>query len=284
MRRIRLKHASGVTLLEMVVAMVLVAIVAGAAIFFTLPVRQAGDVVVRAALTDMADNALQRVGREVRLALPNSVRVKTVGAVSYLEFVPVRTGGRYRVENSGVCNGAGSDQLTFDAADDCFKSLGAIPNFAEVVTGSTDFLVLNNYGPNFSGQNVYDASPSNVRFVNSVTSNEVRVPSGTFDRKLHDSPGRRFFIGAPPVSYRCDPTGGTLTRHTGYGLLATQPDSGLPAGVQLATSVSACSFEYSASVAPHVGLLTIRLTLARGVTTGTESVSLYHAIHVNNLP
>ena len=265
--------------------MVLVAIIAGAAIFFAYPVQQAGDVVVRAALTDMADNALQRIGRDVRLALPNSVRVQTVGGVSYLEFIPVRTAGRYRVENSGACNGAGSDALTFDAADDCFKSLGAIPNFSDVVTaGSPDFLVLNNYGTSFSGQSVYDASPANVRSINGVTSNEVRFASGSFDRKLHDSPGRRFFIGAQPVSYRCDPIGGTLTRHTGYGLLSTQPDAGLPAGVQLATAVSACSFDYSESVAPHVALLTIRLTLTRAVSTGTESVSLYHAIHVNNLP
>lgn len=265
--------------------MVLLASIVGATLFFVYPVQQAGDVTVRAQLTDMADNALQRIGRDVRLALPNSIRVKTSGGVSYLEFVPLRTGGRYRAENSGLCNAAGSDALSFDTTDDCFKSLGAIPNFTEVVGGgATDFVVLNNYGKGFLGQNIYDGSPTNIRFINAVTANEVRFASGTFDRKLHESPGRRFYIAAPPVSYRCDPVGGTLSRHTGYGLLSTQPDAGLPAGAALATSVSACTFDYSEGVAPHLGLLTIRLTLSKAVSTGTESISLYHAVHVNNLP
>ena len=280
------RRTGAFTLIEMVVAISIAAIVFAAALFFAYPLVQATDVVVRAELTDMADNALQRIAREVRLALPNSVRVKTLGGVSYLEFIPLRTGGRYRAENSGLCSGAGSDALSFDAADDCFKSLGAIPNFAEVVgNGTGDFLVLNNFGNGFSGQNVYEASPANVQAIDTVTSNTVKLSSAkTFQRKLHDSPGRRFYIATPPVSFRCDPVGGTLTRHTGYTLQSSQPDSTLPAGASLATFVTACSFDYSEGVAPHVGLLTLRITLTKAVSTGSESVSLYNAIHVNNLP
>src|SRR3954470_11350502 len=87
----------GFTLIEMVVAIVLVAIVVGATVFFANPVRQAADLTTRAALTDVADNALQRIGREVRLALPNSVRSSTA---YFVEFVPVRSAGRYRAEPS----------------------------------------------------------------------------------------------------------------------------------------------------------------------------------------
>ena len=280
---------TGFTLMEMIVAISIAAVVFAATVFFAYPLRQASDVVVRAELTDMADNALQRLGREVRLALPNSVRVKTdlSGNVHYLEFIPLRTGGRYRVENSGSCNAVvTSDALRFGVGDDCFRSLGSIPNFAEVVGGgATDFLVLNNYGNNFSGQNVYEASPTNIGYISSVTASEVRLASSvTFDRKLHDSPGRRFMIGAPPVSYKCDPIAGSLTRHTGYGLQPTQPDAGLPAGASLATFVTGCAFEYTDNVAPLVGLLTVRITLAKSVSTGTEAISLYSAIHINNVP
>jgi len=111
----------------------------------------------------------------------------------------------------------------------------------------------------------------------------VLSANANFVRQLHDSPGRRFFIAGAPVTYRCDPITGRLTRHTGYGLNATQ-SSAVGVGVDIATSVSACSFDYSPDVAAHVGLLTLRLTLSRAVSTGTESVSLYHAIHVNNMP
>ena len=278
------------TLLEMVVAMVLLAIVVGATIFFANPIQQAGDVTVRAQLTDMADNALQRIGRDVRLALPNTVRVQTdVSGVSYLEFVPVRTAGRYRTSSSGVaCSGGGTDDLTFDANDACFKALGPILNSTDVVGGvGGDLLVLNNYGADFPGQNVYDSTaPVNYGSVLSASPTTVVLSSQiTFQRRLHDSPGRRFYIVSSPVTYKCDPQAGTLTRHTGYSLNATQPPPpAIPAGVTLATSVSACAFDYTAGVAAHLGLLTLRLTLSKAVSTGTESISLYHALHINNLP
>ena len=56
----------------------------------------------RARLTDAADTALRRMVRDIRLGLPNSVRVTTVGTTIYLEFLITRTGGRYRAEGGGT--------------------------------------------------------------------------------------------------------------------------------------------------------------------------------------
>lgn len=288
------RRGSGVTLLEMVVVMVLTAIVVGSVLFLAQPIQQAADVTVRAQLTDTADNALQRISRDVRLAIPNTVRVQVVGGVSYLEFVPIRAGGRYRNAATGATCASAND-LAFDSADTCFSALGTIPNAGEVV-GSNDFLVLNNYGRGFNGQNVYDdlttySGRLNYKSVTSVTGTTVVLGSHTFERRLHDSPGRRFFIAAPPVSYRCDPTTGKLTRHTGYGLYSAQPHSGaapgttiFASGAELASGVTACAFDYTEGVAAHIGLLTLRMTLSKAVTTGTEVVSLYNAVHINNVP
>jgi hypothetical protein len=45
-----------------------------------------------------------------------------------------------------------------------------------------------------------------------------------------------------------------------------------------------CSFDY-ANVGPQLGLLTMRVTLQRQLSGGaSETVSLYHAVHVNNAP
>lgn len=275
--------------------MVLTAIVVGAVLFVAYPIQQAADVTVRAQLTDTADNALQRISRDVRLAVPNTVRVQVMAGVSYLEFVPIRAGGRYRNAAAGAACSSAND-LAFDSSEACFSALGTIPNGADVV-GSNDFLVLNNYGRGFNGQNVYDDLSSysgrlNYRSVTSVTGTAVAlVGTPTFERRLHDSPGRRFFIAAPPVSYRCDPITGKLTRHTGYGLHAAQPHSGaepgttiFSSGAELASGVTACVFDYTEGVAAHIGLLTLRMTLSRAVTTGTEVVSLYNAVHINNVP
>src|SRR5258708_4704706 len=96
MRRTRpepLRRARGVTLIEMIIAMIITAIIVAMSIFFANPLQQAADVTTRAELADIADNALQRIGRDVRLALPNSVRATT----TVVEFIPVRTGGPSRV-------------------------------------------------------------------------------------------------------------------------------------------------------------------------------------------
>src|SRR4051812_3740443 len=95
---------TGVTLIELVLAMVLVGVIVGATIYFAYPIQQSVGVTVRAELTDTADHALQRIARDIRLALPNSIRDPGC-APSCIEFIPVRTAGRYRSEASGAgCN------------------------------------------------------------------------------------------------------------------------------------------------------------------------------------
>jgi MSHA biogenesis protein MshO len=311
MRRIPLKRlrraASGVTLIELVVAMVLLAIILGATIYFVYPVRQAIDITTRAELTDIADNALQRIGREVRLALPNSVRETTLGGSAFLEFLPVRTAGRYRAESSAAACGGGTDELAFDSVDDCFKSLGKLIVLDAVTTN--DFLVLSNYGAGFPNQNAYEltapttANPRNRRKITVFVDEGSRVrvefnSSVAFSRVLHESPGKRFYIvrgttATPPlpeaVTFEWNPANGTLTRRSGYDLRESQPtqatDFSGGTSALLASNVTNCTFSYQANVAAQVGLLTVRLTLAKARSDGgIETVSLYHAIHVSNVP
>lgn len=296
----RSRRESGITLIEMVVAMVAVGIILAATIFFAYPLRQAVDTTARAELTDVADNALQRIGREVRLALPNSVRVTSSGGSAYLEFIPVRTGGRYRADSSGAACGTGTDELAFDAVDACFKTIGILPDAASVT--ANDFLVLNNYGEGFAGQNAYQtAAPLNRRKIASLTNEGSPVArqvvsfvsTVAFDRSLHDSAARRFYIvngnagtALPePVTYQCTPP--TLTRRSGYTMSATQPTTFTDgSAVLLANNVASCAFDYDPNgVAARVGLLTLHLQLSKTVSSGAaETVSLYHAVHVNNVP
>jgi len=299
----------GITLIELVVAIVLIGIIVAATAYFFYPVIQSVDISARAQLSDEADNALQRVGREVRLAVPNSVRVTTSGTAQFLEFLPIRTAGRYRAEGGSVSSGTdcpanggfaapAADMLSFDVADTCFKTVGGMIDAGTITTN--DFLVFNNYGcpsPStcFTGQNAYATSGTlNYIKISAVANEGTRIrfsfASTTLDRSLHDSPGKRFYVaignGATPqpVSYVCDPTAKTLIRWSGYAMSATQPTSFSSAQAQLAGSVSGCNFDYLPNVAPQIGLLSLRLQLSRAVSTGIETVSLYHAVHVSNLP
>jgi MSHA biogenesis protein MshO len=299
----RLRRAArGVTLIELVVAIVLIGIIVAATAYFVFPMRQSTDLVVRAALTDIADNSLQRIGRDVRLALPNSVRV--AGTNKMIEFLPIRAAGRYRADSGSVSGGTncpntdaalgqpGNDQLSFDTVvDTCFKSIGSVPNANTITT--SDFLVLNNYGPGFAGQDAYATSgTSNRRQISAVASESAResisfTSASALQRLLHDSSGKRFYVISGPVSYVCDTAAGTITRYTGYSIAAAQPAPpiGATSVALIAENVTGCIFDYSANVAPQIGLLTLRVTLAKTISGGgTETVNLYHAIHVSNLP
>jgi MSHA biogenesis protein MshO len=288
----------GVTLIEMIVVMVALGIIVAAVVFFLNPVRQAVDVTVRAELTDIADNALQRIGRDARLALPNSVRVDA--SRLYLEFIPVRTAGRYRADGGEPSSGADcpatpgigapdSDQLSFDVSEQCFKSIGVLPDAAQIVAGS-DEVVLSNYGAGFAGQDAYEAAaPNRARITASLaqaTRHRLDFAARTFQRGLHDSPGKRFYVVGEPVSYVCDTAGQTLTRRWGYGFLAAQPTAfGGGSSAQIADNVAACAFDYVANVAPQLGLVTLRLTLSKATSAGTpEVITLVHAVHVRNVP
>lgn len=287
----------GVTLIELVVAIVIVGIIVAVVVFFLNPLRQATDLALRAELTDIADNALQRIGRDVKLALPNSVRPTSSGSSLFLEFVAVRTAGRYRANGGGPTiggencadDGSGipdSDQLVFDSSDTCFTSMGKLPD--PVVAGS-DQVVLNNYG--FPDQNAYQTAGTLNRAVitavdtSEVARDRVEFAATTFQRSLHESQGRRFFVISGPVTYECDTATGRIRRHAGYALAAAQPTTFGGAPALIAEHVSACAFDYTPNVSPQLGLLTLRITLQRQLSGGaTETVSLYHAVHVNNAP
>lgn len=288
------------TLIELVVTIVIVGIVVAAVTFFLTPLRQGGDLALRAELTDIADNALQRIGRDVKLALPNSVRRAAAGSSTFVEFIAVRTAGRYRAEGGGLAGGVNcdnddatlpapdNDQLSFDlpGGDRCFKTIGKLPG--TIVAGS-DQLVLNNYG--FADQDAYQTAGTlnraTITAVDTAEAGRERISFAptTFVRALHDSPGKRFFVISGPVTYECDLASGRLYRHAGYTLSSAQPTSFAGTPALVAEHVSACDFNYTPGVSAQLGLLTMRLQLQRQLFGGaSETVSLYHAVHVSNAP
>jgi MSHA biogenesis protein MshO len=290
-------RCTGVTLIELAITIALVGIVGALVVQFVWPVRSYIDASRRAALADTADTALRRIGRDLHLALPNSVRVTSAGGVSYLELLLVRTGGRYRAEadsaatntcNDGASSVPANDVLLFGAADTCFKTLGDVPKIGEVVTGS-DYLVVFNLQPGTANADAYEfpGTGGNKSLISTAAdgagSERFAFASNTF---TYESPGNRFFVVEGAVSYICDPTAGTLTRRSGYAIEAAQPTS-FTGGTSalMATSVSGCTFTYDANVSSGTGLATLAVTLSiQGSQGTTESVSLYHAVHVNNVP
>jgi MSHA biogenesis protein MshO len=304
--------ARGVTLIELVVVMAILGIIAAvAAMSVREPIQAYVDSNRRAELTDMADTALRRVGRDTRLALPNSVRVTGVGPV-YLELLLTRTGGRYRANVNDT--GAG-DPLDFTAgpptADNQFDTLGPMGVLAGQAIAAGDILVVYNLfsDPAITNANAYTYNQAAFGCTSATQSSancNTATIAGTgagalagetrisFDRRQFPlaSPGNRFQVVQGPVTYVCNANGGaldangngtgTLTRVHSYAVQLAQPSP--PAGgtsAVLAQFVTACEITYNPSVLTQArGLVSMRLALTRA----NETVSLYHEVHVNNVP
>lgn len=281
----------GYTLIELITAMVLIgALVGVSAVFLVEPFRASRDISQRAALTDQADLVVDRVVREVRAALPNSVRVTSGGGRTTVELVATRSGGRYRRLPAA---GGGGDTLNRAQSSDSFDALGGLPSIASVATGSAGTDCANGsrdcmsvYNTGQSGFDVYERD--NIAAITGTTdaagtdqlSYDTGAPGPAF---AAHSPRQRFFVFDDVVSFVCDPGAGRLLRYATYGLQSTQPvadgDFGVSAEI-VADDLSACSLQYQPGPASRQGLLTIDIELIRG----GESVSLFAQAHVVNVP
>lgn len=269
---LRIRPAQGVTLVEMIIAIVVTGILVSlASMFGRTQIQAYFDVANRAALTDAADTALRRIARDLQAALPNSVRVSG----EYIEFVPVRDAGRYRAMQTPAATG---DILDFSMpADNSFDVLGPA-----VTVAAGEQLAVYNLG--IAGATVY------VDNVGDAGSVRRELPLGgtlgniaftpTASPLPLASPMNRFYIIGQPVTYRCDVGAGVLRRHWDYGFASAQPTP--PAGTTaiLVNGVTACTISYAPGVQQRNGIVAIRLTLAGN----DEVVTLMQQVDVLNSP
>jgi MSHA biogenesis protein MshO len=264
----------GVTLVEMIVVIAISAILAGAvAVFIKRPFEAYIDAERRAELSDIADTALRRMTRDVRGALPNSIRITEFPAASgilYLEYLQTSGGGRYRAE---LDNGGGGNILDFTATDLSFDVIGTMPTFA-----GGESIVIYNVASSGSTANAYTGDNRA-----GYSSNAANVISLTSAKQFpFASPGKRFHVVQYAVTYACNPTTGELRRYWNYGFVDPQPTPPATANnALLATDIAGCSFSYDATGA---GLRTGVLMLTLRVARNGESVRLFQQVHVNNVP
>lgn len=264
---------SGFTLVEMIMVIVITGIIGGmVAVFLKAPVQQYVDVARRAELTDIADTAVRRMARDVRIAVPNSVRLSGASPNFAVEFLPTKDGGRYRANTGGNNN-----ILIFGT--------GGTTQFDIVGTGipivaNTDYIVIGS--TQSDGVPPYDETGGILRKVTAMANSNTTI---TFALPVlpvwAELPSQRFDVvdgTQQAVTYQCEnvETGnGQLVRYWDYGFGHTV---GVTKAV-LADKVSGCNMTYNIAN-QRFGLLSVSLTL----TSGGESVSLYNEIHVNNAP
>lgn len=258
------RRASGFTLIEAVIAITITGILAAmVAVFIRGPIEGYVASERRASLTDTADTALRQISRELRTALPNSIR--SISSTCF-EFLPSVGGGSYRVEA-----GSGVDILDFTTADTSFDVIAQsnLPaSFAPPTP--TEHVVIYNLG--IPGADAYSGN-NRAQIGTTSTSGNIVLTTGL--QFPFESPDNRFqIISNNSVVYSC--SGGSLLRTTRTIQAAAVCPAG---GAVLASKVSACSFNYT-----PVNLRNGQLTMTLVLTQSGESVQLYHEVHVNNTP
>lgn len=278
-----MKAARGFTLVELVVVIVITGIMAASiAVFFVPAINAYFDTRRRAEMTDTADTALRRMARDVRRAVPNSIRI--VGN-SCFELVPTKSGGLYR--RAVDISKANSDPLDTTAADSSFDVLSPMAN----VPAQGDFIVIGNQ----NGNDVYAAAPSPTRGeVDTWTSppnpggaavgvGRVKLKVATQFPAGYDG-GRFQLVDAKEQSvfYICDGVGGLWRLVRPFN--ASYPTScpGSTGAALLASNVSACEFAYDPNkgATQQAGFVSIYIAL----TSGGETLALSSGAHVSNVP
>ncbi|MCM2320506.1 MAG: type II secretion system GspH family protein [Pseudomonas sp.] len=276
----------GFTLVELILVIVLCAIVGGmVSSVLSRPLEGFVAQSRRAELVDIGASALNRMQRDIRQAVPGSLRVSADG--QSLELLLIHSGGRY------LPNRTDGISLNFSATPDaqCNGPLVAgvpacdvLQVFApDLMPPASGWLVIASSPFSWTPNNPGNITPTNTVFTRLADSVDypgislIRVTppgsGGTFTFAAPSSQ-RRIYFADRVVGYRC--SGGQLLRYEHGQLSATLPAT-LPATGHLqADRVESCIFSY----APGTGLATLRLT----VGAAGESIRLAQQVQVNNAP
>lgn len=266
----------GVTLVELVMVIVVTGIIAaGVAVFIQRPVEGYVDAARRATLTDEADTALRRITRDLRTALPNSVRVDPSG--KFIEYIETIGGGRYRAETDSL---GGGEILDFTAADTTFDVLGPVPTLS-----AGNHIVVYNLFSTGTVSNAYQGS-NRASFV-SVAAPTITIAPVISLPFPEPSPAKRFHVVSGPVTYGC--VGNQLLRYSGYPYNTVQlapPVGGSSAVLAANIDTAACNFSYAeGSLGERTGTVSMILQINSVAAGGAiERVRLFQQAQIDNSP
>ncbi|PFG52113.1 MSHA biogenesis protein MshO [Marinobacter sp. LV10R520-4] len=279
---------AGFTLVEMVMVIVLASvIVVMITTVMSRPLQGFVDQIRRAELVDLAASALNRMTRDIRLAVPNSLRV--VGSTR-LELLRSPSGGRYRaspVDGEGVRRDPPAC-----TADPCVVEVLS-PMIGIEDLDEFNWMVIYNIGGKADGDNIWPPL-NNAILANgtaiSVISPKVTVRYTQGKLSLSDggvenfqfkyaSPQHRFFLADKVVGYQC--SGGQIVRGEFDSLeLPGAYDYSRATPVVDHVDCANSGFTYSPDTHMRSSLVTVKLTLSQD----GETITLLQQVHVDNAP
>jgi MSHA biogenesis protein MshO len=280
--------ARGFTLIELVITIAVGSVVvAFMALFIVMPMNAYTAQTQQAGLVDAADSALRFMARDLRSALPNSVRVTTGGTVTALELLATADGARYQ-DGGPLSNPALA--LNFATAATAFATTVPFTQLTLPWTSGRYYLSIYNVGvpgaDAYQMTNVITPPGTVISVAAGATPNQDLVTLSPGFQFAYGSPGKRVYLVSGPVSYLCDTGAATLTRYSGYTITSTQPAgaaalsaAGATAAL-VAANVASCQFTLTSGTAQRNGLATLTLQISQN----GQSVQLLNEVQVVNAP
>ncbi len=246
----------GFTLIELIITIVLLGIVSVLGVNIIVPIFTGyTDTKTKNFLYNEAKFTFERIDRELRNAIPNTVRVSTDS--SSLQFALFSDAAYY---DNVSDNGDNTDNITCYDADNL-----TVGDNLSIYNTTENYFFTNTT----SEQRIY-----NITNLNSTGN----IKRAKLDKKIiSDSPYNRFFIINTPVTF-CK-NGNKIYRCFGYPIDNNFHCNDGICNV-LTDYVNDVSFEYQAGTTQRTATVKISLTLTKNNLTLTYK----HKVHVRNVP
>lgn len=271
----------GFTVIEMVSVIVLLGILsAGATLFIGDSTRIYVDNTRRTELTQQGRYVVERISREVRNALPGSVRANDDGARYCLEFMPVVAASSYIQPVAGISTQyievITHPDLTGGGFNGSTAAIYAIDNASVYNPASTSVAEIASISDDHPGY------PDDVAGDSLLT--VALTAANTFPL---DSPQQRLYVVNERVSYCA--VDGVLTRYSGYASLnGNQPlppvggvDYTIAEHIRVADSGAVVVFQYTPGVLARTGVVHLDMRF-RDDEASSEWVRFSHEVFVRN--
>ncbi|MGB0495085.1 MAG: prepilin-type N-terminal cleavage/methylation domain-containing protein [Kangiellaceae bacterium] len=267
----QLNRQSAFTLMELIIVILLIGILSiSFSKILTQSVSSYFDARDRNHHSQSAKWITESLSRSLREALPQSVRVASLGNIDCVEYMPIINATRYfNLPASGAVSSF--NIVTFDVAFQANLSAAIMP------VDATSLYVGTGVTSEIASITSSGAGESLVTLVNPTT----------FTRR---SSQNRVYLLSSPVSFCLNDNTGIITKYTDYGTSSTQstpPTGGSSSSLAENTWANGNAFEFQSGTLQRSALLQMSFVLQDRVRypSGTsESVQVFHEVHIRNVP